>query len=59
MWSTTSYCMTSLLFIEKRKAEVLLQRMFEDELDPEDLGDQENLDEVRPTRSYTFDEAVN
>lgn len=45
------------MLIGRRKVEVLLQRMFEDELDPEDIGAEEGLaeDDDKPPRKYTFD----
>lgn len=44
----------------RKKVEVLLMRMFENELDPEDLGmtDQLNHDIDRPSRKYTLDSLV-
>lgn len=39
--------------------DVLLQRMFEDELDPEDLGGEDNLEmDDRPKRKLTLNEVV-
>lgn len=45
---------------DKRKVEVLLQRMFEDELDPNDLGADGSSDDldIKPNRKYTFDMMV-
>lgn len=48
--------MTVFITVGRRKVEVLLQRMFEDELDPEDIGAEEGLadDEDQPPRRYSF-----
>ncbi|XP_067942025.1 two pore calcium channel protein 1-like [Watersipora subatra] len=40
-----------------KKVETLLQRMFENELDPEDIG-LKDLDEEKPPRKYTLDSVV-
>lgn len=47
----------TVCYTGRRKVETLLQRMFEDEIEPDDIGTQDLPEETVP-RKYTLDSVV-